>query len=273
MKFNAPKVVVLLTLAASLGVQASERRFTYSYEPETMPKGAWEVEQHVYLGTQRSKNVGEENFNKWNLRTEVEYGVTDNYTLGLYFINFQAESFHDPVTGADPSEVEWKGIALENRYQILNPAEHAIGLTLYLEPGFSGEEASVEEKIIIGQRHGNWKWAFNLIHETEWENNLRSTEGEFEATAGLSYELNQNWSVGVEFRNHNEIPDYAVWENTAFHLGPVVNYRQEKWWVTLSVLPQVYGANYTTPDPDGHRNLELEGHERVNVRLIFGFEF
>ncbi len=47
---------------------------------------------------------------------------------------------------------------------VLNPAEHAVGLTLYLEPRYSGDQAEVEEKIILGQRHGNWKWAFNLTH-------------------------------------------------------------------------------------------------------------
>jgi hypothetical protein len=49
----------------------------------------------------------------------------------------------------------------------------------------------------------------------------------------------------------------------------VVSYRQEKWWATLSVMPQVFGRNYEG-DPDGYRNLELEGHERYNVRLLIG---
>jgi hypothetical protein len=65
------------------------------------------------------------------------------------------------------------------------------------------------------------------------------------------------------------LPEYDEWENTAFFLGPAINYRQEKWWATLSVLPQVYGANYTG-NPDNNKSLELEGHERVNVRFILG---
>ncbi len=156
---------------------------------------------------------------------------------------------------------------------VLNPAEHAVGLTLYLEPRFSGEEAEIEEKIILGQRHGNWKWAFNLTHATEWADNFHETEGELEASFGLAYVVNKNWAVGVEMRDHNEIPEYKKWENTALYIGPVVSYRNENWWAALTIMPQVYGKNFETPDPDGYRNLELEGHERVNVRLIFGFGF
>ena len=41
---------------------------------------------------------------------------------------------------------------------LLNPAEHPIGLTLYLEPRYAGDEAEVEEKIILGQRVGEVVW-------------------------------------------------------------------------------------------------------------------
>ena len=51
------KLIVLTLLAGSLAVQtthADERRFTYVYEPEVLPKGAWEFEQWVTLRTQRT---------------------------------------------------------------------------------------------------------------------------------------------------------------------------------------------------------------------------
>jgi hypothetical protein len=37
-------------------------------------------------------------------------------------------------------------------------------------------------------------------------------------------------------------------------------------------LEQIYGANFPG-DPDGDHHLELDGHERLNVQLIFGFDF
>ncbi len=73
-------------------------------------------------------------------------------------------------------------------------------------------------------------------------------------------------------RDHNELPDYSEWENTALFLGPVVSYRQEKRWAALSVMPQIYGANFSG-NPDHVSKLELEGHERVNIRLLLGISF
>src|SRR5229473_8103720 len=76
--------------------RADERRFTYSYEPETTPQGELGFEQWVTLRTQRTSagEVKQQNFNRWELREELEYGVTDNYSVSLY-LNTAAESFRD----------------------------------------------------------------------------------------------------------------------------------------------------------------------------------
>lgn len=276
MKYTNPILAALLVSFLSLtSARADERRFTYTYEPEVLPKGAMEFEQWVTLRTQRTKGGGVQqgNYNQWEIREELEYGVTDRYSVSLY-LNGQAQSFKDfsaaPV--ASTSKTEFTGVSLENRYMVLNPANHAVGLTLYFEPRFSGGEAELEQKIIIGQRHGDWKWAFNLSHAIEWKNELHDKEGELEATFGITRDLNKHWSLGLELRNHNELPDYRRWENTAFFLGPVVNYRQEKWWATMTILPQIYGRNFLG-NPDSSRNLDLAGHERLNVRLIVGISF
>jgi hypothetical protein len=254
---------------------ATERRFTYSYEPETMPAGAMEFEQWITLRTQRTAGgeVQEKNFNLWELREELEYGITDNYTVGLY-LNMASESYQDTSVSpaADVSEFDFEGLSVENRYQLFNPAEHVVGLTLYLEPSYSGDEAEIEEKIILGQRYGDWKWVLNLGHATEWEEELTEVECELEATAGVALDLNPQWSVGLEFRNHNEIPNYETWEHTAFFLGPVVSYRRENWWAALTVLPQVYGKNFNG-NPDANTSLVLDEQEQVNIRLLLGFGF
>ncbi len=269
-------LIGLSTTALCLALaHADERRFTYTYEPETTPAGELEFEQWVTLRTQRTGGgeVKQGNYNLWEIREEFEYGVTDNYTVSLY-LNTAAESFRDYSQNppADVSSFTFQGISIENRYLVLDPADHAVGLTLYLEPRYSGDEAEVEEKIILGQRHGQWKWAFNLTHATEWTDNLHATEGEVEASFGLARDLNRHWSVGLELRDHNELPDYRSWENTALFLGPVIGYHHREWWAALTVMPQIYGANFNG-NPGGDSQLELEGHERVNIRFLFGMEF
>ncbi len=250
---------------------ADERRFTYTYEPETLPSGALELENWVTLRSQRTKNVGRDNFNRWDLRQELEYGVTDNYTIGFY-LNERADSYRNPATGADVSQFKWKGISIENRYNVLNPAEYPVGLTLYLEGKYSGEEAEIEEKIILGQRHGLWKWALNLIHETEWEHNMDEVEGVVAASFGITRDLGKKFSLGLEMFTETIFPEYDKAVSTALFLGPALHYRTEKWWATLSILPQIYGWNYDG-NPDGNRHLDLLEHERINVRLIVGIHF
>lgn len=257
-------------LASSLFLpqsQADERRFTYVYEPETLPQGAAEIESWVTLRAGRNDDVGKENYNRWDLRQEFEYGVTDRYTLSLY-MNEKAESYRDSA-GNDVNDFTWKGISIENIYNVVNPADNAMGLSLYLEGTYSGEEAALEQKIIFGQRHGDWKWALNLIHETEWEDNLNEIVGEAGASMGLAHDMGKNWSLGLEFRNNNHFPEYDSWENSALYLGPVVSYRQDKWWAALTVLPQIYGWNSSSSD-DGNPNKELRDNEKLNIRLLIG---
>lgn len=261
-------------VAGGLGVRplgADERRFTYVYEPETLPAGALEFENWVTLRSQRSEEVGQDNYNRWDLRQELEYGVSDRYTVALY-LNEKAESYRNPATDEDVSKFEFKGISLENRFNVLNPAEYAVGFTLYLEGRYSGEEAELEQKLIFGQRHGLWKWAFNVEHATEWEHNLRDVKGELGASFGLARDLGRHWALGLELRSDTHLPEYERVANSALFLGPVLSYRQERWWFALSVLPQIYGWNFHG-DPDGEGSLDLKSHERLNIRLLIGFNF
>lgn len=250
---------VILALAASLGlstVRANERLFGYTYEPETMPAGGWEVENWITSRLGGNSTVGQQRYQRWEFRQEFEYGVTDNYTVSLY-VNWSQTSFKDSATGRRTSDFKFDGISLENRYLVLNPAEHAVGLALYLEPRFSGPEFELEQKIILGQRHGDWKWALNLTHATEWSGHFRETEGEVEVSLGVSRNLGKHWSVGIEARDHNELPEYERWENTALYLGPVINYRRGNWSATLSVLPQIFGVNFGE-NPDRNTRLTLK---------------
>ena len=258
-----------LTLASQ--APATERLFTYTYEPETLPKGAVEFEQWVTQRSGRNSAVGKENFRRVQFREEIEYGVTDNYQLSLYF-NHQYEHFRNPTTGASRTDYRQKGVSIENKLMVWNPADHAVGLSLYLEPTYDGEDFELEQKIILGQRVGDWKWALNLSHETEWSDDFSDKVGEFEITFGAAHELDSHWSLGLEIRHHAEISEYKDWEGYALYVGPVVSYRRENWWAALTVMPQVYGANFNG-DPDGVHALDLDGHEKINVRLLVGFSF
>ena len=74
MKYSFARFItpaILATCLASPSVPADERRFTYVYEPETLPAGAMEFENWVTLRTGRTSSVGQDNFNRWDLRQEL----------------------------------------------------------------------------------------------------------------------------------------------------------------------------------------------------------
>jgi hypothetical protein len=275
LSMNMKRFLIGITgcLLAAAPARATERLFTYTYEPETLPKGAFEVEQWVTLRAGRNAAAGREDYYRFQFREELEYGVTDRYQVALYF-NHQYQHYVKPATGAEVSDYRSAGVSFENKYLLLNPADHAAGLALYVEPTWDWvhEMAKLEGKVIIGQRHGDWKWAINLTSETEWEHEYRDVVGEVEATLGLAWVMNSRWSFGLEMRNHAEIAEYEEWEGYALYLGPVVGYRRDRWWAALTVMPQIYGANFQG-NPDGESGLDLAGHEKVNVRLLCGFNF
>src|SRR5581483_947013 len=121
---NSTKLLTgLLACGLGLSASATERLFTYTYEPETMPKGGFEFEQWVTLRAGRNRTVAQDDYRALDFREEFEYGVTDNYTVSLY-VNSGHTYFHDPNTGNTVSDYRFTGVSLENKYLVLNPAEH-----------------------------------------------------------------------------------------------------------------------------------------------------
>jgi len=145
-------------------------------------------------------------------------------------------------------------------------------MTLYIEPTFAGDEIELEQKLIFGNRIGEWIWAVNFIHETEWEKNLNATEGKAAVTAGLARSIGKRWTLGLEARDVTAFPEYEEASYSALFVGPVVSYRNERFWGLLSVMPQIYGTNFGN-DTDNNPHLVLNDLERVNVRLGFGLDF
>lgn len=270
MKMKTLLAMGLAFAAAAMPARADERLFTYTYEPETLTRGAWALEQWVTWRSGRTENVGREDYQRFQFREELEYGVTDNYTVALY-LNTEQLSYKD-AAGEKFSDFSWTGVSLENVYMLLNPAEKPVGLSLYLEGSIANGEAELEQKIILGQRHGDWKWALNLVHATEWEDDFEAYGGELEFDLGLARILGPRWALGVEVRGQSHLPSYEAVEDFALYIGPVLSYRTDRWFAALTVMPQVYGWNQDG-NPDGNTQLDLAHHERWNTRLIFGFNF
>ena len=265
--------------------RADENLFGYTYLTDVLPKGKWEFEQWVTART--GKESGR--FLGTDLRTEIETGLTDRLQGSLYlnynYFNIKgAHASSGPLN--DRNRFGISGTSAEFKYQLRSPYKDSFGLSLYLEPGYGTIEGSdgsrhqeieLEGKLIL-EKH----WledtligAFNYTLEPEWArragNHAFDLSLKMEWTTGLTYRIAPHWYAGLETRAQTEFAGAALNKSkfVAAFAGPVLHYGAERWWATLTVLPQVWGW----PDARGKGGLALDDHERLEVRLKFGCNF
>jgi hypothetical protein len=259
---------LLLPLAA----RADERLFTYTYQAEVLPKGAMEFEQWITNRNGHAAGV----FSAFDLREEFETGLTDKLTTAVY-LNTKSEyqSVYDDTLLADVTteEFHFEGVSNEWKYLAMSPLDHWLGVLGYVELGYNGPEFEAEAKLILEHRFSpDLVWAMNFVVENEYayEASLQSVTGKSEFTTGLSYRLIPEFAVGLEARNQREWPDnWGYQGSSAWYLGPSLHTVHDKWWATLTVLPQLTGQPETISG-DGR---ELVDHEKMESRLIFGVNF
>jgi len=276
--------------------RADENFFGYSYGTETLPKGHWEL--YNWLTWRHDKGSGD--YDALDLKQEFEYGFTDRFQASLY-LDEAYHAVHDsaPFEGTDEAgnresefpnrhEFAFQGVQTSFKYAFLSPYKDPVGLALYVEPGYSrvekvsGEhqdEWELETKLLLQKNFLDDQLiaVFNATPEFEL-NKVRGahdTEAELalEFTGGLIYRFLPRWYAGIEARYHSEYPNFddeLTREHWAAFVGPVIHYGTERWWFTLTALPQVYGK---PQDEDRSRTLHLDEHERFELRLKTGINF
>jgi len=284
---------------------AHEAIFGWTYTTDLTPKGHGEFEQWVTARWEKEHG----NYSVIDFREEFEYGVADNFQLGLY-LNHHYVYANDDVPAEDPAHpgnrlpgayqtggedvhaghtpvtpfdsYHFESVSLEAIYQLLSPYKDPIGLALYFEPSIGDQERELEWKAILQK---NWLedrlvWALNINYQLEFEKadgGGYERDGMFEWFTGVSYRFIRNWSAGLEFWNHHEFADATVHEHSAYFLGPTIHYGGERWWATLGFLHQLpIGQAFS------HDNKEFavhdgyifgDEHEKYYVRLRVGFNF
>jgi hypothetical protein len=255
MRFAAP--ALLATLAAS-SAWAGERTLTWEYDTTVLPQGSKELE---LWSTGRFGRP--EGYSAFDNRAEVEMGLGSGLQTSVYL------NFGTVYDGPSGTTVQNWSLSNEWKWKLLDPVADVFGLALYGEATVGVTEEELEAKLILDKRFGKLLLALNLIGELEWENLFSGWlhEQQLEASAGAEYAVGAGFHLGVEARVN------AVWETGtgfvggAVYVGPVVSYVRPTWWVALSVMPQVAGFGSGTVD-----GLELDEHERLNVRLLVGFD-
>jgi hypothetical protein len=203
----APAVSALsafLALAFAPSAHATEPVFGYTYLADTLPAKAVEVELWSTYRTKKSQGT----YRLFQNRAEIEYGVTDRWTVSLYLnqysvvaennnsavsrSNYTALGDGDEVTGGGPvtfgsyvpfldklplpssryAKSRFESVSIESVYQILSPYKDSIGLAAYVEYTQGPRVQELELKAIVQKNfmEDRLVLAGNLAVELEREN-------------------------------------------------------------------------------------------------------
>jgi hypothetical protein len=183
----------------------------------------------------------------------------------------QPDFANDPNFDPTPA-FAWKALSLQNAYQIWDADEFPIAFAISVQPRVSDENVHVRETVVIGRDYDFWQWAVNFAQGNDWSNRLKERDGDLEVGFGIARALGAHWSLGVELRDHSELPEYRRLAGNKIFVGPVLRCHKDNWWMAISVLPRVLGfdyvANFDTP-----RDIEFDSNQKLSTRFMFGLCF
>lgn len=264
-------ILLFLMTVSSTTLFSNERLFTYTYQSNVLGKGQREIEIWNTFHWQRA-----DFYRRFRHRVEYEVGLGGNLQTAFYLNLTNTTSLQGNGAGAFlENEFEF-GFSNEWKYQLSDPVANAVGCALYAEVGLATNEFELEGKLIFDKQTGNALHAFNAVVEPEWkttvENGTTTTEFElkWEFDYGFSCSLNENWKLGIELRNDNEYTKTEGWTYSALFGGPVISYSTQGFWITATVLPQLYA--FRTEPGNTRKHRELLAHEQLETRLLFSYE-
>lgn len=248
LNFAIPCLGISLALVTSAA--AGSRKFGYSYETTTMPAGAMELESIV---TWKTDQASDPDFERYDIRNEFEYGVTDRLQLAFYFADLRYEE-----SATESGKFELHDMAVEVIYNLTDPNTTPFGSALYGEIKGSDDFIELEGKFLLQKNLGPWTLIYNIGGEIEWENDYLDDKAELMQSAGVSYQFNPAWSVGAEALHEIAVPEVETFGDSGVYLGPNVSWRNEQFSLTLTGLWQVTAL---ADEPD------------FQLRTIFSFDF
>src|SRR5947209_7242619 len=229
-------LIALCAMSAAADLRAGVRHFTFLYEAPTSPPGSIELENSVTWQHHSDSNG-------LFLREELEIGITGQFQIGLYPLDWSHRS---------NDGLQYDGGAIELIYNLSNPVIDPVGISIYQEIRAGRRHFESESKLIAQKNFGRWIVSYNATLEAEWEDHhLQEREGELQQALGASYEISPRLSVGIEFLQEFVFPDWRDDGNIRnVFIGPNVSYRRNQWFVTATALAQA-------TDTSGEPNFQL----------------
>ncbi len=267
----AAVATALVAFVAPRAALANPRPLPFTYPTETLPEGALEVE--LYTDTTPLRVVADpEDASKgrlwepfYKVQTEIEYGITDRWEVGLYQV-FEAQ----PQAGGS-NAMTFDGLKARIRTRLADPGEWPVDVGLYLELADLHDELELEEKILLSRRFGRARVMANLWVEQELR---RPFDGDanrelafvINPTLGATYQLGTRVQLGGEYWARGKIAGRSdpstdglepaaaeavrvAKRNDQVHhfLGPTMHLNLGRAWFTLGVYANLNDANKPQP--------------------------
>lgn len=263
-----------LTLASAATALGCDNPFGYSYLTETIKPGRTEIVQWVTGRFGRDMGSGyDARYRGFDLKTEVEWGLSANEQLSLYFNNRYLDN-------SAREGLRFDGFQVAYMRMLANPDVAEWGQAIYIEPGYSQtsskdgafrDEYSLELKYLLqhnfGSSHQN-VYAANLIAEVERKPATGADAVKLKLTQGVAWELDKHWIAGLEVVAEAEWAELNDFEYAAVFAGPCLRYQREAGlFATLTVLAQVAGS------PADKGSLNVSEKSPYEARLRVGYEF
>lgn len=258
--------------------QADEHLFGWVRGAETLPAGHADAYQFVTL--REGKRDG--TYNGWDFNTEVEYGITDKFQVGVA-IEQHYFRIHDVEELDNMNKYRFGGLELGAKYRVLSPFKDPVGLAFRLEvaylpfddvAGIWQQEIDLQPEIVLHKNFLDDTLIFNLNFGGKFAWGKKPAEEydrelTLQGGLGVAYRFAPNWFFGVEGHWRSEFPKADFHEHTVVFVGPSLHYGTEKWWATLAYGYQVYGEGIDEPR-DGQTFAEEARQEfRLKVALNF----
>lgn len=237
MRIRAKKLGALLLLGLVAGSEiafAHVRRYVWTTEYQTIPQGGFELENWVTFKVPRWDQSNE---NTIQYQEELEYGVTDRWTVAHY----ERWKTKNQV-GPDDATV-YEGFKFETKYRFGERGKYGVDPLLYLEWATDFREEDhpneLEGKLVLSKDFGKWNVVYNQIIESELGSGGRTEQN---YSVGASYELFSGVRVGGEgFGNYWKPGSHR----NEISMGPTLSYENQYFWVTAGFA---FGVNHSAED-------------------------
>ena len=239
-----------ITLGTSSIALGSSRTTPWLYDTRTMTAGEVEYEQWV---TWKTNKKSDSNYNEFRFRHEIEWGVTDELQMAIYFADWRYKET------SEETKAFFHDVALEAIYQLQAPTPDDLGVALYGEIKYGDDFVELEGKLLLEKEFDQVNLLYNLTLEAEWEgDSLDEDKGVIENAFAITYQPDPTITYGVQALWEIEFPGWSEQGDDVVYVGPSLAWQSSGWWLSVSPLFQVTNVD---SEPD------------MQIRLLFGIDF